>query len=422
MKNSSPRGVERFVELVESGFFQEVPLFRCVSDFLCQFGYKEDQEGDKHWKAIADDPQGPDTPKRFKRGYISFAGNGKNSRDSHLFVTLGEDVSSLGRELWETPIGYVTADSMRQVVSHWTTRYGDMPPWGKGPDPGKISRRGGSAYLKQSFPDLDYITSCKFVQPAPEAADTSKKPKIAFDMAPQLGRVVIELNPELSPLGVERLLKMLEVKFLDEARFFRVVPGFVVQFGMPADPKRGKEFPQIKDDPVKGSNKRGTVTFATSGRNTRTTQLFINLGDNARLDSMGFSPIGVVVEGMEFVDKINSEYGERPDQGQITQNGNEYLQKSFPRLSYISRAYIISEDISSVATHKVEDITVATHKVEGNTAIIQPHDGAMLAGGREGLLELMFAGAMVLLLISAFFVTIRVLFSQSSKAKKLDTI
>jgi len=125
----SPRGAERFLELVKEGFFKDVPLFRCVDEFLCQFGYKEPTPGEKRWSTIKDDPKGQATPKKFKRGYISFAGGGKNTRDNHLFVTLGENVSSLGREFWETPIGYVTPESMESVVSQWTTKYGDMAPW-----------------------------------------------------------------------------------------------------------------------------------------------------------------------------------------------------------------------------------------------------------------------------------------------------
>jgi len=125
----SPIGAERFQALVSGGFFKKVPLFRCVEGFLCQFGYKPMESNESEWPTIQDDTRSEVTPKRFKRGYISFAGNGKNSRSSHLFVTLGENVSSLGREPWETPIGYITEESMENVVSKWTTKYGDMPPW-----------------------------------------------------------------------------------------------------------------------------------------------------------------------------------------------------------------------------------------------------------------------------------------------------
>ena len=149
--------------------------------------------------------------------------------------------------------------------------------------------------------------------------------------------VKIKLHPEWAPIGVERLQELVQDQFFDDAAMFRVVPGFVVQFGLPGVPA-AKKPSNLKDDPVKYSNKRGTLVFATSGPNSRTSQLFVNLGDNNFLDDMGFSPIGEVVSGMDVVDAINAEYGERPDQGEITKNGNVYLNEKFPNLSKISSA------------------------------------------------------------------------------------
>jgi peptidyl-prolyl cis-trans isomerase A (cyclophilin A) len=130
--------------------------------------------------------------------------------------------------------------------------------------------------------------------------------------------------------------------FYHEAAFFRVVPGFVVQFGLHADPKIGGNWrnANIKDDAVTQSNKPGFITFATAGPNTRTTQLFINLGNNAQLDRMGFAPFGQVTAGMDVVKKIHSGYGESPDQGSITALGKEYLDKNFPKLDRITSATI----------------------------------------------------------------------------------
>ena len=118
----------------------------------------------------------------------------------------------------------------------------------------------------------------------------------------------------------------------------------MVQFGMNGDPSMQQQWDRnIDDDTVTQSNKRSYVTFATSGPNSRTTQLFINFGDNASLDGQGFAPFGKVIEGMEHVDAINAEYGESPQQGSIKSNGNAYLNQEFPKLDYIKKMSIVSE-------------------------------------------------------------------------------
>lgn len=152
------------------------------------------------------------------------------------------------------------------------------------------------------------------------------------------GKIVIETKPEWAPLGVEHLHKLLDDNFYQDAKFFRVVPNFVVQFGIAAIPSNNQKT-AIKDDPVVTTNARGTLTYATSGKDTRTTQMFINTNEkgNAFLDKQGFAPIGVITEGMEFVDQIYAEYREKPNQGKIQGKGNAYLDKEFPKLSYVSK-------------------------------------------------------------------------------------
>eukprot|EP00755_Sulcionema_specki_P036507 Sspe_Gene.107088::Locus_85155_Transcript_1_1_Confidence_1.000_Length_814::g.107088::m.107088 len=182
-------------------------------------------------------------------------------------------------------------------------------------------------------------------------AAASETFRVKFDVSlakDKKGEFVVEVNPEWAPLGAARFREIIEKNVYDKARFFRVVPGFVVQWGIPGKPSEAAEWREkkIKDDPQDPSisNKRGYLTFAKSGPDTRTTQVFINLGDNQNLDSMGFPPIGKVVKGMDVVDAIYSGYGEKPDQGQIQSSGNSYLKKNFPRLSFIRSATILADD------------------------------------------------------------------------------
>jgi peptidyl-prolyl cis-trans isomerase A (cyclophilin A) len=156
------------------------------------------------------------------------------------------------------------------------------------------------------------------------------------------GDFVVEVTKSLAPLGATRFYRLVKSGFYDNQRFFRLVPGFIVQFGISGTPSvaaawRNRTF---RDDPVKTTNAPGTITFATAGPNTRTTQLFINYGNNAGLDSQGFAPFGKVISGMEVVKSLYAGYGEAPDQGRIEAEGNAYLQKNFPKLDYIKTARV----------------------------------------------------------------------------------
>jgi peptidyl-prolyl cis-trans isomerase A (cyclophilin A) len=160
------------------------------------------------------------------------------------------------------------------------------------------------------------------------------------------GDFVVDVTRAWAPLGADRFHEAVKAGFFDECRFFRVVPNFMVQFGINGDPEVQTKWRDatIKDDPDPKSNTKGMDTFATSGPNSRTTQMFINFKDNSFLDNQGFAPFGKVSdEGMKIVDKINAEYGERPNQGSIQRQGNEYLKASFPKLDHIKKATIVEK-------------------------------------------------------------------------------
>ena len=169
------------------------------------------------------------------------------------------------------------------------------------------------------------------------------KYKAKFDTS--AGVIVIEVTRAWAPLGADRFYNLVKNGFYDDVRFFRVLGGFMAQFGMNGDPTIQGPWSKTNfpDDPVKESNKRGYVTFAkTSAPNSRSTQVFINFGDNSQLDKDGFAPFGRVTEGMNVVDKLYSGYGSNnvPDQGRIMTEGNAYLLKSYPKLDYIKKATI----------------------------------------------------------------------------------
>jgi peptidyl-prolyl cis-trans isomerase A (cyclophilin A) len=183
----------------------------------------------------------------------------------------------------------------------------------------------------------------------PVAANESGTVKVEFEVQIGTGKsgvFVVEVHPEWAPLGAARFLELVDDgdKFWKGVRFFRVIDGFMAQFGIPGKPELAAEWRDktLKDDPVIESNQRGYISFATSGKDSRTTQMFINLVDNKNLDGMGFTPFAKVVgDGMYVVDQIYSGYGEGhpggngPDQSRIQSEGNKYLKRQFPSLSYV---------------------------------------------------------------------------------------
>ncbi len=185
---------------------------------------------------------------------------------------------------------------------------------------------------------------------APVAEELAKAAPDSFvvSFVTSRGPFDVTLRRSWAPHGVDRVHYLVNARYYDGVRFFRVVKGFVAQFGLHGDTgvTSAWRMRRIPDDPVKGSNLRGTLTFAMGGPNTRTTQLFLNLVDNVRLDATGFAPLGAVTSGMTVVDSLYSGYGEGaprgagPDQGKLSREGNAYLLFAFPKLDSVVTARV----------------------------------------------------------------------------------
>lgn len=216
---------------------------------------------------------------------------------------------------------------------------GDPAPTGDvvtpAPDPAPASAVGTMPLLDPDHPDSN--------RQAPDQY------RVAF--ATTKGEFVVEVHREWAPLGADRFYNLVQVGYYDNNSFFRVVDGFVAQFGMNGDPAINEAWDRasIPDDPMGEMNTRGRLTFAHGGPDTRTTQLFINLGDNLNLDNMGFPPFGEIIEGMGVVDSFYRGYGEGsprgtgPDQGLIGEEGTAYLERQYPLLDHIASARVVGE-------------------------------------------------------------------------------
>jgi peptidyl-prolyl cis-trans isomerase A (cyclophilin A) len=195
--------------------------------------------------------------------------------------------------------------------------------------------------------------------PAPTPLPVILDPSRATEQAPDRFRVrfettkgpfVLEVTRAWAPRGADRFFNLVRAGYYDDVAFFRVIEGFMVQFGINGEPRVNAVWREarIPDDPVTQSNRRGMVTYAMAGPDTRTTQLFINFKNNVSLDGQGFAPFGRVVEGLSVVDSLYSGYGEGaprgmgPDQGRVQGEGNAYLRGSFPRLDFVKTARVVT--------------------------------------------------------------------------------
>src|SRR6185503_13253410 len=201
---------------------------------------------------------------------------------------------------------------------------------------------------KEEKKDAKPAATADFTDPAKLTEKAPDSFKAQFDTTK--GKFTVEVTRSLAPNGADRFYNLVRSGFFKDIAFFRVIGGFMCQFGIHGDPKVAAAWrtATIPDDPVKSGNARGAITFAKTGApNSRSTQFFINFGDNKNLDGMGFASFGKVTEGMDVVDKINAEYGEGaprgrgPEQGRIQAEGNAYLKKDFPNMDYIKSVTIL---------------------------------------------------------------------------------
>lgn len=238
---------------------------------------------------------------------------------------------------------------MKRKAALWISLFGILAFSGCSRD-----QRREPAAQKQAEPAAEPATAAPETPPAnpalfdPTKADQKAPATYNVKLETTKGDILIKVTRSWAPNGADRFYNLVRIGYFDDTAFFRVLPGFMAQFGINGNPEVNRIWKnsQIPDDPVKESNRRGYLTFATAGPDTRTTQLFINFADNSRLDGQGFAPIGKVAEGMSVVDSIYSGYGEGspqgkgPNQGFIQGGGNQYLKKFFPQLDYIKKASI----------------------------------------------------------------------------------
>jgi peptidyl-prolyl cis-trans isomerase A (cyclophilin A) len=213
------------------------------------------------------------------------------------------------------------------------------------PPPAAAPAAPQSAEAPAPTPALPELKKPEPTKGVPKALPDKAPDVFKVNMDTSKGTVVMECHKAWSPRGVDHFYDLVKIHFYDDVRFFRVIRGFMAQFGINGAPMTNSVWSNanILDDPPAGQhNTRGMVTYGKTGMpNSRSTQLFINFGDNSRLDADGFTPICAVTSGMEAVDQIYSGYGEAPDQGLIQSQGNAYLNSQFPRLDYIKKATIV---------------------------------------------------------------------------------
>ncbi|GMU92573.1 MAG: hypothetical protein AMXMBFR4_16310 [Candidatus Hydrogenedentota bacterium] len=355
----APNGVDRFYDLVRNRFFSDVRVFRVIPDFVAQFGISGDPEVNAQWagKNIPDDP----VKQSNTEGTLTFASAypTPNSRSTQVFINLKNNVNL--DAMGFAPIG--------KVVFGWETVKSFYSEYGESASnrQQEITVK-GNVFLDAEFPKLDSIKRAVFIEDIVDTAKMAEAERRRFveamlaressatsERAPDTYRVklecsngtmIVECNRDWAPNAADRFYTLVKEGFYNEARFFRVVPGFVVQFGIPASPKNSQKWmqSQFELDPVMQPNAEGTLAFAKPAGGRPTTQVFVNTGDNSKsLDPQQFAPFGRVVEGFEVATGVNDKHGEGPMERmrQIMDRGNEFMDEAFPGLDYIKTATII---------------------------------------------------------------------------------
>jgi peptidyl-prolyl cis-trans isomerase A (cyclophilin A) len=395
----SPKGADQYIKIVDSGHFDDLPFTRVAPRYITQYGRKyiapdSPQQGYLRRagvSSIADDPT-MWGKRDMDFGYVFFAGSGKDSRYDEMVIALcpmkGCIQTGLGKAFWETPVGTIRKeyhDVLREIQlsgkPYPRLEMAGQHPRASGPNAGRLMRE--PDYLKKEYPFMEYWRGCNVVerdvvQIRPLSVDypgseqhqsgTQGKKKNTADSGGAvtevsepfrvkislildrsqptvLSPVILEIIPSWAPKGATQFKSLVQAKFYDDSRIFRVIPKFMNQFGISGVAGAGNKYKAILDDPSNvpesGGNVRGTISFATSGKNTRTTQLFINTANNNFLDKQGFTPFGKVIEGLDIWESVNSQYREEPNQGSIQNQGNAYLDSKFPELTAIESIRII---------------------------------------------------------------------------------
>ena len=403
--NWSPLGAERYLQLVNLSLFTDLPFFRVCPRYITQFGVKHWKDDElsqlKMLRKLWHTPL-PDDPSMWGKrdmsfGHVFFAGSGTNSRTSQMVIALCPDVercrmTGLGKAPWETPIGTLRSEGFQvlRAIEVSGKPYPRLEMAGQhehaaGPDQSRIYR--DQNYLLKEYPNMEYWRSCKIAHQGAEYSrpldgrvnehgsfssnldvkNTTHPFQVEFLLhtdSSTTKAVTIEVHPLWAPIGAQRFFDLVATDYFTNIKFFRAIKGFMVQFGIHGDPETTKVWSgkRLRDDPVVQSNVRGTLSFATSGPNSRSNQLFINLADNKYLDRQGFAPIGRIVTGMEHIDGIYTGYGEGgrgdgsdgkgPNQARLNNEGNRYAEKLFPLLSHIVSTRLLLGNISHQGTKR----------------------------------------------------------------------